>query len=442
MRVNLFKIGVYLFLLVAGLSSSLHAANSNYEINIKNIQTHVAYLTSDVLEGRLTGSVGEKLAAEYIAVLFHNLGLEPAGDNGTYFQDFNFTYDSLPLLSKGKITGHTEKRQQLHRGRNVLAKLSLGNSPQPLIIVGAHLDHLGRGKISGSRSRDKEKDMIHPGADDNASGVASVLEIAAKLSYLKAQGNLHGNKDILFAAWSGEEIGILGSSHYINSLVNKSLRSTIDAALNLDMVGHLKENLIIQGFGSSADWPNIINQVKNEHSIKLTSQNDPYLPTDSTSFYIHGVPTLNFFTGAHDEYHTPRDTKDILNYEGIKNISELLVNLIIAIENKKNPINFKEVQQSHNKPNRQLKLYLGTIPDYASSDILGVKISGVAKSSPAQLAGLKLNDVIVELAGKSIQNIYDYTSVLNSLHVGKAVKLVVLRQDRKVTLSITARYRE
>lgn len=404
----------------------------NYDITKKNLRAHVQFLSSDALEGRLTGTLGEKLATDYIAAFFQRLGLEPAGDNGTFFQEFHFTAG----------TTHGVKRKIQH-GRNVLAKLKLSPQSTHMIVVGAHVDHLGRGQWSGSLGRDNEIGMIHSGADDNASGVASVLEVAAKLQNMNARGLLHGHNDILIAIWSGEEYGILGSSHFVNNVMKtsatESLRPMIDAAINLDMVGHLRENLVLQGAGSSAEWPQIIRKM--HPTLPLITQSDPYLPTDSTSFYLHGVPTLNLFTGAHENYHTPRDKPETLNYDGMKRISEFLVDLVQTIEDKPNAIAYQEVQKTHGTAERGFKVYLGTIPDYAGDDMLGVKLSGVAKHSPAEQAGIKQGDVIVELAGKKIHDIYDYTFVLNELPIGEPVSLVVRRDKINVDLTVVARYR-
>jgi hypothetical protein len=345
-----------------------------------------------------------------------------------------------------KISGQIDIEKNIKRGRNVLAKLRIKPSPSGMIVVGAHADHLGRGALSGSRARSDELGMIHSGADDNASGVASILEIAAQFCALKAQGKLYGNKDILFAAWSGEEFGILGSSHFVNHLMKnattQSLHPVIDVAINLDMVGHLRDKLVLQGVGSSPDWFMLLKSIQANHSISLMAQSDPYLPTDSTSFYLHGVPTLNLFTGAHDDYHTPRDKAETLNYEGIKHISEFLTDLLLTLENRSNPMTYQQVQKKGDAPEREYKIYLGTIPDYASSDVSGVRLSGVAQKSPAETAGIISQDVIVELAGKKINDIYDYTFALNLLPVGEPVKLVVLRGQEKVVLTIIARYRE
>lgn len=587
------------------------------EITKKNLQAYVRYLSGESLEGRLTGSAGEKLATQYVADLFAQAGLEPAGDKGTFFQEFNFVtgvipgehnflaltnqqglskslqlnqewrplgfsdnglfkeselifagygitapalkklaaYDSykgldvrnkwvivfpslpkessdsvrrqlntystlrykaftaknhgakgiifvndtllplssntslagsgikvlsvkneiidslltanktpfnslkglqgtldsghlasLPTLKHIKISGQIDLQQKIQRGRNVLARLSLTLEPASLLIVGAHVDHLGRGQLSGSRQRKGEEGMIHPGADDNASGVASVLAVARQLSHLKKQGLLKGNKDIVFAAWSGEEYGVLGSSHFVEQLIknetSKSLHRAIDAAINLDMIGHLRKHLVIQGVGSSSDWPPIIQRLKAKYATPVITQADPYLPTDSTAFYVQGVPTLNLFTGAHDSYHTPRDTADTLNYEGIKDISQVLLGLILMLEEQTEVTSYQKVPRKIDTAEREFKIYLGTIPDYATADASGVKLSGVTKNSPAERSGLQHADVIIELAGKKVHDIYDYTYILNSLPVGKPVPLIVRRGQKELSLNITAQYRK
>lgn len=593
-----------------------------YAITEQALKSHVAFLSSDLLEGRLTGSKGEKLAMVYAANIFHRLGLEPAGDHGTFFQAFEFTsgvslgknnsftvtnrngntqhlkldqdwrplsfsnnqsfentelifagygikapalahlpaynsYDGLDvknkwvivfryapekitnekrhqlmpysslrykaftakekgakgiifvsgpnshvknelaplsidtslsnsgivalsikdavanqlLVSNGyplgsleqwqskldsgeqlsfvltniKIAGHIHIEQKKQLGRNVLAKLSINKNNAPMIVIGAHADHLGRGESSGTRSKEHEINLIHHGADDNASGVAGVLEAASTLEHLKAQGKLHGNKDILFAIWSGEELGLLGSSHFVKNLTeksgNKSLRPSIDTYINLDMIGRLRKNLILQGVGSSASWPALIKLANQTLTLPLVTQNDPYLPTDSTSFYLHGIPTLNLFTGSHDEYHTPRDKLETLNFQGIESISTFLVDLALALESSKlNLIDYQQVQKTSHQ--RGFRVYLGTIPDYASVDLIGVKLSGVTRNSPAEKAGLKQEDVIVELAGKQIHDIYDYTFVLSALSVGDSAALVVQRGPKKVHLTIVPQSRE
>lgn len=398
-RINSCLILICLFLLSANVVAD-------------DLRSTVNYLTSDNLEGRLIGTVGEERATQYIADYFARLGLLPAGENGTYFQTVDFVY-------------HKKK----WHGRNVLAKLRVGDSTGNLIVLGAHADHLGHGEFSGSRAHANEKGMIHAGADDNASGVASMLFAAKELVQLKAQAKLAGNRDILFAAWSGEEFGILGSSHFV-----KNTKQKIEVNINLDMIGRLRDGLIVQGVGSSVMWPMLLKHANNHH-LKLILQQDPYLPTDSTAFYVRGIPSINFFTGAHDEYHSPRDTAETLNYTGIKQISVFLVNTILAVENKPTNLSFHAIKQKLEHKTSALKVYLGTIPDYAGGGD-GVKLSGVSKDSPAERCGLRRDDIVVSLAGREVHDIYDYTRVLNSLMVGSAVKLGVLRDSRKMDLQI------
>jgi hypothetical protein len=347
---------------------------------------------------------------------------------------------AMPALSGVKIAGQVDVQQSKTYGRNVLARLRMASARSPMIMIGAHADHLGRGELSGSRARGGEIQLIHHGADDNASGVASVLETAAVLSDLKAQGRLHGSKDILFAIWSGEELGLLGSTYFIKSCT--SPRPAIAAYINLDMVGRLRDKLVVQGVGSSSKWAKLIEQANKMHTISLLTQNDPYLPTDSTAFYLHGVPAINLFTGSHGEYHTPRDNIATLNFKGMKSVTRFLLDLILAIEVQTDLIDYKQVPKDRNNTQRGFRVYLGTIPDYTSSDITGVKLSGVTKDSPAERAGLKTDDVIVELAGKKIHDIYDYSYVLSALHAGQPVMLVVQRGQVRVKLAIVARSRD
>jgi hypothetical protein len=388
------------------------------DITHENLKKHILFLSSDALQGRLMGSQGEKLAIEYAARQFGQIGLKPAGDQGTFFQPFILTAIAKP--EKDNSISMTNQH-----GYNVIARLTHGNGQAPFIIIGAHIDHLGE-KLTHAHST-----LIYHGADDNASGVASVLEMARKLSVLNAQKKLPGNKDILFILWSGEELGLFGSSYFI-----KHMKHNIFAYINLDMVGRLKKNLVLQGVGSSSRWPLFIKRVQKNHDIPLTLHEDPYLPTDSTSFYLHGVPAINFFTGAHNEYHTSRDIFSLLNIEGMERISNFLTDLIILLEAEQNTMDYQLVKKTHDKGRSGFKIYLGTIPDYASQKPTGVELSGVIKASPADQAGIRQGDVIIKLAGKKIRNIYDYSTVLNGLKAKKPTSLFILREQKKLALTI------
>lgn len=391
---------------------SIEAYSASFSMTA-NLQKHVSYLASDGLEGRLTGSVGEKQAAEYIKQQFQQIGLTPAGDNRTF-------------LEKIIVPKHPSNI----KAYNVLAKLIVDPDTKQLIVVSAHLDHLGRGQDGGSRSGSNK---IHPGADDDASGVASVIELARQLHALA----LRGNKNILFAVWTGEEIGVLGSSYFIKNFKHQFPTEKIVAVVNLDMIGHLRSKLVIQGVGSSDDWPQLIKKSMLNPTLKIIMQKDPYLPTDSTTFYIRQIPSLNLFTGAHDFYHTPRDTAGTLNYKGIKLISEYVIALLGNIE-MQSTIHYQAIAKPKNEGGI-LKNYLGTIPDYASTNIKGVKLAGVAKKSPAAIAGIRANDVVIKLAGKSIRDIYDYMAAINNLQIGEPTEILVVRhKQEKIKLSVLA----
>ncbi len=592
------------------------------EISAGDLRLHVNYLASERMEGRLTGSQGARRASEYVATAFQFLGLEPAGDNGTYFQDFEFTagvflgpdnqlrettgtafqddpvvdrdwrplafsksgridpagiafagygivapgsdeqdeYDSYVHLDvtdkwvlvfrylpedispefrqhlsrysslrfkamvardlgarglivvsgpnsqvKGQLVGlsfdssqagasigvisvtdafavqllepigeglkalqdqldsgqsvmgfdipalevevQIDIQREKRTARNVLARLRGSGQGSEEIVVGAHLDHLGHGLGAGSLAREEERGEIHYGADDNASGVGGVLEIAQYLVNRRAEGAFPMRRDLLLAAWSGEELGLLGSSHFVETLSEEikspTLESQIAAYLNMDMIGRLRTGLVLQGVGSSSVWPGETERHNVPIGLPIVIQNDSYLPTDATSFYLKGVPLLSAFTGAHSDYHTPRDTADKINYEGAERIVRLMARITDSLLTSESRPDYIEMERPEGSTERAgLRAYLGTIPDYAQGDIAGVKLSGVSKGGPAEQAGVQGGDVIIELAGRTIENIYDYTYAIDALKVGNAVDLVVLRGNRRVTVTVTPTSRE
>jgi len=309
------------------------------------------------------------------------------------------------------------------------------------------VDHLGRGEISGSLARDDEKGRVHFGADDNASGVAGMIEIARYFAALKDEGRLEVKRDILFAAWSGEEIGLLGSSHFVDELANSgggdSIRPAVAAYLNMDMIGRLEKNLILQGTGSSPVWAGQIERHNVPIGLAIVTSQDSYLSTDATSFYLKGVPALNAFTGPHKDQSTPRDSAEKINYPGAAQVARLLAGIALSLAASETaPQYVRQGRPEGSNGRRRIRVYLGTIPDYVGDGTEGVKISGIAKGSPAEKAGLRGGDVIVELAGTGIENIYDFIGIMNGLRAGKAASMVVIRQGRKVELTVTPAARE
>jgi Tol biopolymer transport system component len=593
------------------------------EISVADLEARVTILASEAMEGRLTGTEGERLATEYVASAFAEAGLEPAGDDGTYFQTFEFTagvalgrdnalaistgdpgtamaltvdqdWRPLAFSSSGKFepssvvfagygivapkseafseydsyvhldvkdkwvlmlrflperitpehrqhlarysslrykamsardrgargiliaSGPTSKvKEQLialrfdaalagaglaavsitddvaakitsaagkdfgalveeldageptfgfaiegiqlggevaldsieKRGRNVLARLPSGVAEaRPVVVVGAHVDHLGRG-TGGSLARDEEKGEIHFGADDNASGVATIIEVAEHLAERQKAGALRLERDILFAAWSGEELGLIGSRHFID--IAKPHPHAVDlgdlfaAYVNLDMVGRLDKELILNGVASSWIWRREIERRNAPIGLALALSDDTYLPTDATSFYLAGVPILSAFTGSHAEYHTPRDTPDTLSYAGMERVGRFIALIVRGLATSQEAPDFIKVAAPDRPGARAgLRAWLGTIPDYKEPPIPGLALSGVAKDGPADKAGMKGGDIIIELAGRKIANIYDYTFAIDALKIGEAVKVAVQREGERVELEITPASRE
>jgi Tol biopolymer transport system component len=339
--------------------------------------------------------------------------------------------------------------QETRTGRNVLARLDLDGKPagegRPPLVIGAHVDHLGRGETAGSLAGAEAEGKVHPGADDNASGVAALIEVA---QWLKArQDELEGARDVIFAAWSGEELGLLGSSHFTDATIEaagaEDLSELVSAYLNMDMVGRLSDEVIAGGVASSPIWEREIERRNAVVGLPIATSADPYMPTDATAFYLQGVPILSLFTGAHEDYHRPSDTADKLNYEGLRDIARFvaLVGRSRALAPEE-PEFVKRERPGGEGGRRMGGVKLGTIPDYAEEGVTGVPLSGVVEGGPAQDAGLEGGDVVTELAGQDLENIYDYVRVINGLKPGEEVTITVRRDGEPVELAITPARRE
>lgn len=302
--------------------------------------------------------------------------------------------------------------------------------PAEYVLVGAHYDHIGRGAVGSLADKD-ERGEVHNGADDNASGTAVVLRLAQLLSQAETR-----RRGVVFAFWSGEELGLVGSSRFVAD--PPVPLAEIVAYLNFDMVGRLRDNkLIVQAVGSSNLWRRLIERHNVPAGFQLVLQDDPYLPTDSTAFYPKNVPVLSFFTGSHEHYNRPSDDAETLNYRGMARIASYAAALVDDLANREDRPEYAKVERAAGQGSRDgLRVYLGTIPDYATESA-GVKLSGVRDGSPADQAGLRGGDMIVEFGGQAIANIYDYTYALDAARIGESVRVVVLRAGERVAVSVT-----
>jgi aminopeptidase YwaD len=336
------------------------------------------------------------------------------------------------------------------------------------IIIGAHYDHLGRGGAGSLAARAGE---IHHGADDNASGVAGLLELAR----IFATSPTKPRRTIIFIAFGGEEEGLLGSAYYVEHPAFP-LAQTI-AMINMDMIGRLRdEKLNIGGVGTAKEWRDLIARVSNAPDFKLaandakkssmrdstivvpavvgangeavfnahlkqpfalTLNEDGYGPSDHSSFYKKQIPVLFFFTGSHDDYHKPTDTADKINYAGEARIVSFIADIVRAIDgNDARPVFTTAKSDSVGGGRTSFRVYLGTIPNYGES-AQGLKLDGVRDASPAARAGLKAGDVIVWLAGRDIKNVYDYTYALGEMRAGVEYEIEVVRNGERLKFKIT-----
>jgi hypothetical protein len=338
---------------------------------------------------------------------------------------------AIPNLT---ATIHTAVVRERQTGHNVAAYLPATTAPsgaRPWVALGAHYDHLGRGSHGNSLARQEEAGQIHVGADDNASGSAAVLAVGDTLSRQPRQ------RHVLLAFWSGEELGLIGS----NAFVAKPpvAADQIAAYLNFDMVGRMQDNrLTVQAMGTSPAWAKIVEQANIAAGFDLQLQQDPYQPTDVATFNQASVPCLSFFTGTHADYHRPTDTADKIDYEDLDRIVAFAAAITRRVEDQEAAPQFTKVEEQlqSGAGRAGVRVFTGTIPDY-STEVKGLLLGGVIGGGPAEQAGLRKGDVIVEIAGQTIANIYDYTYALEVLKIGQPAKVVFMREGKRIETTLT-----
>ena len=299
------------------------------------------------------------------------------------------------------------------------------------IVLGAHYDHLGHGTESSLAPNSHE---IHHGADDNASGTSALIELARILSEERKQLR----RSIVFAAFTAEESGLIGSKAYVNK-PPVPLAQTI-AMLNMDMIGRLRDRkLNVGGIGTSTEFRQLVESL-NKGAFALQLNEDGFGPSDHSSFYSKQIPVLFFFTGSHDDYHKPSDTADKINYEGQAGIVDLVARIARTIDRTDaRPAYVLAKSQSQGRSSG-FRVYLGTVPNYSESDD-GMLLDAVRDDSPASKAGLKAGDKIVRLAGREIKNVYDYTYALGEMRGEQEYDVEVLRGGERLKFKLTPQSR-
>jgi aminopeptidase YwaD len=534
-------------ILPGGFSQKLKKADKT---TLSSLETEIGFLAGDPLEGRLTGSNGEKLASDYISASFAKSGLTPRGDQGGWLQTFQVydgrqvreahfvlngielelsqDYFPLPFSGNQKVEGspaialqesgqpwfidlreqlesnqhnphfdlgellHEKVRESSKRGataviffntsriadnlvfdagdrspvealpvfyvttrgrRKYLRDESLSldlklqadikdrtrwghnvvgyldNHASYTVIIGAHYDHLGYGEDGNSLYRGTEK-MIHHGADDNASGTAALMELAKMLSESKRIKN-----NYLFVAFSGEELGLLGSHYFADHLPVE--QSRISYMMNMDMIGRLNDSthlLTIGGYGTSPQWGPLLadNPYKNFFSLRFDSSGTG--PSDHTSFYLKNIPVLFFFTGIHRDYHRPTDAADKINYLGELEIVKYIYSLAEKMDGRNKPA-FAKTSESPAVAYSRFNVTLGIMPDYTFSGS-GVRIDGISEGRPAVKAGLQSGDVIIRLGDYPVSSLETYMRALSKFKKGDTTTVKFQRVSETIQAAV------
>ncbi|MCP9291520.1 M28 family peptidase [Gracilimonas sediminicola] len=403
-------------------SSSEKERSTTPEISDQDVLSHITFLAADEMRGREAGTAEEAAAANYIADLFRSYGLDPAGEEGTYFQEFTINTAVLnnPHASESDTSG--EKRLS----KNVAGLLQGTGDSDEVIIVGAHYDHLGMGSFGSLSS--SEEPRIHNGADDNASGTAGVLELAEYFSANRPE------TDLLFLAFSGEEMGLLGSQYYVEN-PTVELENAL-AMINMDMVGRMSNGrLMVFGVATTDSWESILTEA-NTDSLQLDLVPDGTGASDHTSFYYQDIPVLHYFTDTHADYHRPSDDTEWINAEGQEQLLTHVKRVIERLDElDKEDMAFTEAPGEQQRNMTMDGPTLGVLPDYGY-DGEGFRITGVSEGRAADNAGLQGGDIIINIGGMDIADIYKYMEALNELKAGQQTTVTVLRDGEELSFDL------
>lgn len=417
------------------------------------LRRDINYLASDALEGRLTGTPGNDSAAAYIARRYELLGLDIVGDTtgrdcipvgsltrsleeetgsqvalkaregaacpAPYFQPF--TARSVAAAHAGLDTAlSTQNVVALIPGTDQTLK-------RQYVVIGAHFDHLGRSPFNSMDPGAGQ--AIRHGADDNASGTAAVMELARLFARKPAR------RSIIVANFSGEELGLLGSQYFVEH--SPVPLDSIDAMLNFDMVGRMRDNkLIVYGVATAKELSAIVDSANTAPKISVTALGDGYGPSDQSSFYAEGIPVLHFFTDLHEDYHRATDVASKVDVADEARVVDFAERIARAIADR--PARLTYVRSA--PPPRMAQgdgngAWFGSVPDMSAADVVGVRLMGVTPGSPADKAGVRKGDIVVEFGGMEVKDLYQYTDALRAHKPGDEVKVVIERNGKRLTFA-------
>lgn len=381
----------------------------------KRMMDVVRFLSGPNLKGRGIGTPELDRAADYIAERFKDAGLIPGGDNGGWFEEWQEKDEATGMaITMKNVIGVVRGEKPKFEGRS--------------IVIGAHYDHLGMGSPDAIRYN---SGRIHPGADDNASGVAVLIELAHAV-----KKNPPPHRSIVFIAFTGEESSRKGSRHHVSKYTDP--RDNVMAMLNLDTVGRMRHNkLLVLGSSSAPDWPDILRSAGSTAGIDIQLVTERLDSSDQMSFEEAGVPAIQLFTGPHLDYHRPSDTADKINPEGLMKVA-IFADEVIGVLDKRSGFLTPDVAGLRTKVRSGLeirKVFIGTIPDFSYAGP-GYRLSGVAPGSPAEKAGLEPKDIIIEVFGKPVNGLKDFSDIIKTLKPGDTISIVFIRGKTKMTARV------
>jgi Zn-dependent M28 family amino/carboxypeptidase len=384
------------------------------------IDADIAFLAADAREGRGVGTAGLDSAASYVARQFEAAGLLPHPAGG-FLQ--RFTIDSsAPAAAHAGLGGvEVSNVVGIYPGR--------GNLADQAVVIGAHYDHLGYGGF-GSLDPDSVR-VVHNGADDNASGTAVMIEVARMLQS-RSTANA---RSVVFVAFTAEELGLIGSSYYVNNPLVAN--DSTFAMINLDMVGRLTdERLAVFGVETAREFRPLLDSVNSQLGFDLAASGDGYGRSDQQSFFVAKIPVLHFFTGTHENYHRTSDDAERINAEGAARVAAFVAEVTWKLATRHEPLSFVDAEPPQMSTSGGYGAYLGTIPDMTDSPN-GVRLSGVRNGSPADSAGIRAGDILVGIGEFDISDLYEMTDALRAHKPGETVLVRVRRGEEVVELTAT-----